>query len=155
MKRNLYIALTAILTSLLACGLTACSSEDDLDEIFVGRTWYMNGAIINGKRLNDEIKHFYTDAGEGAYYLSFSSGTFQGVLTMGVAFSGTWSADGKAQSITLNVTNTSTVSSPFDKQILNILSATSFYRSGDAFMQLGEDDNNVVLFGSSRSKVYN
>ena len=47
--------------SLLA--LTACSNEDDIEEIFIGRTWYMNGATINGMKLNSDIKNFYTDAG--------------------------------------------------------------------------------------------
>lgn len=140
---------------LLALTLTACNNEDDLDDIFVGKTWYMNGATINGLKLNSEISNFYTDAGEGAYYITFSSQTFQGMLSAGVNFSGTWTADGKNQSITLNISNKPATTTTFDKQIYNILSATTSYKSGADFLQLKQDNQNLVLFGDSRNKVYN
>ena len=147
------VALTVML--LFTFGLSSCSREDDLDEIFVGRTWYMNGAKVNGLKLNSEIKQFYTDAGESAYYISFMSGTFQGALSAGVTFAGTWSADGKKQTIQLNVTTKPATTSTFDKQIFNIISSASSYNSGADFLQMDKDDNNYVMFGSSRNKVYN
>lgn len=140
---------------LILLSFTSCTPEDDIEEIFVGRTWYMNGATINGMKLNSEIKNFYTDAGEGAYYISFSAGTFRGVLSSGVTFSGTWEADGKKQTIKFDVTNKPNTTTTFDKQIFNILSAVVSYSSGADFLHLSKDGNNTLYLGSSRSKVYN
>lgn len=149
------IALNISLVLLLLLSFTSCSQEDDIKEIFVGKTWYMNGGVINGMKLNSEIKNFYTDAGEGAYYISFSTDTFQGVLSSGVTFAGTWSADGKNQSIKFNVTQKPNTTLLFDKQIYNIISEPSSYSSGADFMHLSKDGDNTVYFGISRSKVYN
>lgn len=135
--------------------LTACSNEDDIDEIFIGRTWYMNGATINGMKLNSDIKNFYTDAGERAYYICFSAGTFTGVLSEGVFFSGTWSADGKKQTILIDIKQKPNTQTIFDKQIFNIISSANSYNSGADFLHLKEDNQNLVLFGSSRNKIYN
>lgn len=133
----------------------SCSQEDDTEEIFVGKTWYIDGAIINGKRLNDEVKNFYTDAGEGAYYISFSYTTFQGVLYSGATFAGTWEADGKRQTITFKITDKPNTTSTFDKQIYNIISTPSSYSSGADFLHLSKDNDNILYLSTSRSKVYN
>ena len=151
MKRILFIF--SFFVSLFL--LTACSKEDDLDEIFTGKTWYMNGATINGMKLNSDIKKFYTDAGAGAYYITFSSSTFQGVLSEGVNISGTWTANGEHQTITLTFVQKPSTDVIFDKQIYNILASTTSYRSGKDFLQLKQDDDNLILFGDSREKVYN
>lgn len=139
----------------LLTSITACSNEDDIEDILVGRTWYMNGATINGMKLNSEIKNFYTDAGENAYFISFSAGTFTGVLSEGVHFSGTWSANGKKQTISMTVKKQSATQSTFDKQIYKIISSVTSYNSGADFLRLQEDKQNFILLGSSRSKIYN
>lgn len=139
----------------LLASITACSNEDDIEDILVGRTWYMNGATINGMKLNSEIKNFYTDAGENAYFISFSAGTFTGVLSEGVHFSGTWSANGKKQTISMTVKKQPATQSTFDKQIYKIISSVTSYNSGADFLRLQEDKQNFILLGSSRSKIYN
>lgn len=155
MKKILSTLLTliAILTALPL--ITACSNEDDIDEIFIGRTWYMNGATVNGKKLNSEIKNFYTPAGSKAYYITFSSGTFTGMMSEGKPFSGTWEADAGKQTLTLKLTKTADLDTPFDKQIYNIVANTTRYTSGADFLQLKQDNDNIVLFGASRDKVIN
>ena len=135
---------------LLVLTFSSCSLEDDLDEIFYGQTWYMNGATINGMKLNSDVKNFYTDTGTNAYYVSFSSNTFQGTLSAGVTFSGTWTADGKKHTIALTVTQKPNADTAFDKQIYNILSAVTSYESGAEFLLLKEDGDNQIFFGSSR-----
>ena len=139
----------------LLTSITACSNEDDIEDILVGRTWYMNGATINGMKLNSEIKNFYTDAGENAYFISFSAGTFTGVLSEGVHFSGTWSANGKKQTISMTIKKQPATQSTFDKQIYKIISSVTSYNSGADFLRLQEDKQNFILLGSSRSKIYN
>ena len=145
-KENLQI-LILLLTTLFC---VSCIQEDDIDEIFTGKTWYMNGGTINGMRLNSDVKNFYTDAGMNAYYITFTTNRFQGVLSAGTSFSGVWSANGKHQTITLEMTSSPELSTPFDKQIYNILSSVTSYRSGANFLQLKEDGQNEVVFGNTR-----
>ncbi|MCH5175559.1 MAG: DUF4847 family protein [Prevotellaceae bacterium] len=150
---KIVVKVSLVLSILLS--FTSCTMEDDIEEIFVGKIWYMDGATINGMRLNSEIKNFYTEVGENAYYISFSTDTFQGVLSSGVTFAGKWSADGKKQTVQFEITTTPNTTSTFDKQIYNIISAPSSYSSGADFLHLSKDDNNMLYLSASRSKVYN
>lgn len=149
------IALICTVLMLVAGLFSSCNDEDDIEEIFIGKTWYMNGANVNGLRLNSEVKNFYTEANEGAYYITFSNGTFNGMMSAGDPFSGTWKADGKKQTITLEVKNAPNVSSTFDRQIFSIVKSSTSYSSGSDFMKLKADKQNEVFFGSSRNKVIN
>lgn len=137
--------------------LVSCSREDDIDEIFPGHTWYMTGGRFNGLELNADVKNFYTEANEGAYYITFSSNTFKGELSDGVNFAGSWSANGKHQTIRLNITQVpnSEETSVFDKRMLQILSGTGSYESGTDFLRLIKDKGNLIIFGNTRSKVKN
>ncbi|MDE6722094.1 MAG: DUF4847 family protein [Bacteroidaceae bacterium] len=151
MTRNLLkIVQIAFCIGLVLLTCTACENEDDIDEIFIGKTWYMNGGTISGKKLNSDIRNFYTDAGTNAYYITFSSQTFKGMLTNGDSFAGTWTADGKKQTLKLKMTETPTASTPFDKQIYHIIANATSYRSGADFLQLKKDGENVLLLGNKR-----
>ena len=152
MHKKLFPLLSLALTLLT---LTACSREDDIEEIFTGKTWYMNGAIINGMRLNSDVTNFYTDAGEGAYYITFSGSTFNGELSDGNVFSGTWSANGKNQTITLQFTTSPNADTVFDQQLRSVLTSISNYSSGADFLQLKKDGHNVLFLGNTRSRVIN
>lgn len=129
--------------------LTACNNEDDLDEIFVGKTWYMTSATV------DDITNFYTSAGSSAYYITFSSTTFQGVLSAGNNFSGTWEANGKNQTIRLNFTKKPSTALQFDKDVYDILSTITSYKSGADWLIMKQNGNKEIRFGDSRDKVYN
>lgn len=137
-----------MVTTLLA--LTACNKEDDIDEIFVGRTWYMNGIVINGTTSSEETKNFYKEIGTNSYFITFSANTFQGKLFSDAAFSGTWKADGKHQTITLNLQQKPNTDSLFDKQLINILSNVTTYISGADFMNLNDNNQNTIRFGTIR-----
>jgi len=139
--------LTITLTLII---LSACKREDDVDEIFVGRTWYMTGIAFNGANNSSETQNFYKDTDRNCYYISFSSNTFQGKLSSGVAFSGTWQANGKHQTITLHINENTTAELLFDKQILNILSSATSYTSGADFMHLNDNNQNTIRFGNIR-----
>lgn len=133
----------------------SCTNEDDLDEIFVGKTWYMNGGTIDGQRLNSDVKNFYTSAENSAYYISFQASTFHGALAADVPFSGTWHADGKSQSITLTFNKKPSPTLVFDKQLYYILTSIRSYGSGANFLRLAQDGQNLILFTDSRNKIYN
>lgn len=154
LRRN-GIALLCSVLMIVAGLFSSCNDEDDIDEIFVGKTWYMNGATVNGLRLNSEVKNFYTEAGAGAYFITFSNGTFNGMMSAGDPFSGTWEANGKKQTITLKIKNSPNVSTTFDRQIFSIITKSSSYSSGADFIKLKQDKQNEVVFGNSRDKVIN
>lgn len=150
-KRKFIIA--PLLLSLLT--LFSCNQEDDIETIFVGKTWYMNGATINHQKLNSDIKNFYTDAGDAAYYITFAQTTFKGALSHDVPFSGTWKADGKHQTITLEFSQKPATDIVFDKELEHILLGITSYESGADFLKLKKDGDNMILLGDSRTKVYN
>lgn len=143
------LALIAILS------FASCSREDDIDEIFDGKTWYMNGGKINGLKLNAEIKNFYTEADGNAYFIQFNGSTFQGCLASGATFSGTWEANGKNHSIKFIIKNKPDMSSPFDKQIFSIITSANSYESGADFLFLNKDKDNSIYFANKRNKIYN
>ncbi len=138
----------ALMVTLLA--LTACNKEDDIDEIFVGRTWFMTGIVINGTTSSEETKNFYKDTDANCYYITFSSDTFQGKLSSGVAFSGMWQADGKHQTITLRLKEKPSPDVLFDKQLINILANAHSYSSGADFLHLNDNNQNTIRFGIIR-----
>ena len=130
--------------------LTACSNEDDIDEIFVGKTWYMTGIVINGTTSSEETRNFYKDADANCYFITFSSDNFQGKLSSDVNFSGTWEANGKHQTITLHLQQKPNPYHLFDKQLLHILASVKSYKSGADFLHLNDDNQNTIRFGSFR-----
>ena len=136
--------------TVMLLAFSACSNEDDIDEIFVGRTWYMTGIAFNGSNNSEETRNFYMDTDASCYYISFSSGTFQGKLSSGVSFSGTWEANGKHQSIELHLKEKPNPDALFDKQLVNILSDAHSYSSGADFMNLSDTNQNTIRFGTIR-----
>ena len=83
----------------------SCDTEDDINSIFVGNTWYVNGFTINGKSAGgDEIKTLYADANAFSIYFS-SSNSFNGMLSTGCTISGNWVANGKNQTIAFSFKN--------------------------------------------------
>ena len=141
---------TLLALTVMLLALTACNNEDDIDEIFVGKIWYMTGIVINGTTSSEETKNFYKDTDANCYYITFSSGTFQGKLSSGVAFSGTWQANGKNQTITFNLKEKPNPDALFDKQLINILSNVHSYSSGADFMHLSDNNQNTIRFGTMR-----
>ena len=139
----IYILLTTILCS-------ACSREDDVDEIFPGKTWYMSGIVVNGITSSQETAQFYQE--DNTYYISFSSGTFKGVLSSGVNISGTYTADGKHQSISFTLDAPSSSLSQFDLQIYNRLKGMTAYSSGADWLHLGDANGNRLIFARSRNQ---
>lgn len=141
----LYIILTILI-------FTSCRREDDIDEIFYGKTWYMTGIVINGITSPQDTRNFYQT--DNTYHITFSAGTFKGTLSSGVNISGTWTADGKHQTIHLAPDAQSNLSQ-FDLQLYHILEEVTSYSSGAEFLHLADGNGNKVLFSISRSKVYN
>lgn len=124
--------------------LTACQNEDDVADIFVGRTWYIVGATINGQQYDgDELKELYAQA--DSYHLTFAVNTFNGILVAGSSLNGQWTADGKRHTLTLQVQNANNVeASTVSRNIYHVLRNVTSY-SGDV--------NNLIIQQDSKNFI--
>lgn len=141
-----------IMLSICVVVFTSCDKEDDIDDIFVGKTWYVTGATINGNSLTgDEIKQLYVSP--SSYMIHFSSdNTFSGTLVAGSHISGSWDADGKRQKISMHFTQSENVNqSTVSSNIYNILKDAATYSGDVNNIQIKEDKKNFVRFTSSRN----
>ncbi|MCM1313641.1 MAG: DUF4847 family protein [Bacteroides sp.] len=147
-------AIIAISASLLL--MTGCDNEDDIDELFIGKTWYIRGATFNGTRINgDDIKELYQVP--NTYKISFSSGSFNGILVSGSSFRGIWTADGKSRSLQLNMQQQSgTEINRLSQQLFDVLNNTTRYGGDSNVMYIYKDNTNFILLSSEgNDKVYN
>lgn len=121
----LLIALAPVIIS------TSCSKEDDIEEIFMDKSFYINGATIQGTAMNEDVKQLYQHL--DSYYITFGSdGTFSGKLDRDCIIGGRWSADGKKKSIHFEINTFSNPSaSILSEKLKQIFSDAKTY-SGDA-----------------------
>ena len=130
--------------------LVACSSDDDIDDIFIGKTWFMSGGKLNGTDFTKEqVSSLY--ANKDTYWIVFSKGTFSGKLSTNTSFNGTWEADGKHRTMKMNVTNSvNCEESVLDANMFRVIKNVSRY-SGDAnILEIFSDDNSYINMGSIR-----
>lgn len=144
MKQYLYIII-----ALAAALFTSCSRDDDFDELFYGKTWYIVGAKVNGVVLKSEVTQFY-NSGAGSYQIAFVNGNFTGALSAPCQFSGRWSADSKHRDMRLHITQPASPTSTFDTNLYHIIAACTRYDGDANVMRLIEDDNNYIDLNNFR-----
>jgi hypothetical protein len=148
---NLFLKI--ILLTLLALSpvilSTSCSKEDDLDEIFRGKTWYITGGCVGGKVLNTEVKELYTHA--DSYYITFGETTFTGKLAADTFISGAWKANGKERTMSITVDEFSNPSgNELSAQLHSILRMAHGY-SGDAnILSIEADAQNFIRLRTTK-----
>lgn len=147
MRTFAYIAL-ATLTLCLA----ACSNEDDVNAIFVGKTWQITSATTEGETFNgDEIKELYSQT--GTYYIIFTASTFTGALVSGSSIAGKWSADGDSHDLRLSFTTAQQVNaSNVSQTVYDILANATSYAGDENTLIIKKDSRNYVLMSSSTAR---
>jgi len=122
MKRiKIYIQL--LLVALFIPVLSACDQEDDVIDIFTGKTWYMTYIAVEGQNVmydfwqgNEEARKKsiatlkgdnYTLVFEGTNLENTAGGTFTGRATTANA-SGKWNANGDNRELRIDVQNAGT-----------------------------------------------
>ncbi len=149
MKRYTLFIICSLTAAILL--LSSCKKSDDIDRIFEGRTWYMMNGVIQGTKVpNNTNKEFYTSS-TATYFVFFGSGTVNGVLSSGISFSGTWTADGKDQTLQLNINGDMTNATAFDREIYNLLRNTKRYTGDENTITIYSDDVNFISFSPQRS----
>ena len=142
---NIFLKILVLILIALAPVIisTSCSKEDDIEEIFMGKTFYISGATVNGKALNDEVKELYENL--DSYYITFNETTFNGKLDSQCSFSGYWSANGKKKTLIMHIDKfENTSSSSLTDKLYGILQHVTSY-SGDAnVLSIKADDQNFI-----------
>lgn len=147
--------------------LSGCDTEDDLIEIFTGKTWKMSRLTMKGSNarflpnlwdsqdsMDKSLRHLEDS---GKFTLDFEGSEVDGQL-LGTRFTaygvnatltGTWNADGDSHSLTFNVEKSSgSESDPLAKAFINGLknvykyegdasSLTLYFKDGDVTKVIG------------------
>lgn len=146
MKR--YINILFILAVALFT-FSSCLREDDINEIFVGKTWYMVGGELNGQALNTEVKSFYQE-GAQAYNITFQANTFTGTLSSGSTFSGHWNVDAKSRRLSLIINKAANTSLTFDHNIYAVVKNINYYEGDSNVLILYQDRENFIRLNNER-----
>lgn len=124
--------------------LTACSDEDDIDAIFMGRTWKLSRIMQNKSTsaLTPEEQKKVSESAEECFIIAFSGDHFSG-RTLDTSFTGTWSVDGEEHTISFDIKgvdgmNPSDVAS---QKMLNILQHANKYRGDTQNLEIQHSGN--------------
>ena len=150
-KKEVFRTILFMCTVLTLMSMLSCDNEDDIGTIFTGKTWYMTGGEINGTPITgEELKNIY--AVPESYLIYFSPDkSFTGILVFGSSFSGTWTANGKNNSMTLNFNKFENVNgSALSTNIFNILKVTTSYSGDENNIKIKEDSHNYIRLTKSR-----
>lgn len=141
-----------IMAVLCSLATASCDNEDDISDIFVGRTWYITGATVNGKSIDgDELKEIYAQA--DSYHLTFTATAFSGCLVAGSTLSGSWTADGKHQTISFQIKDAKNVeSSTVSRNIYYILRDAASYKGDVNELRIYKDSQNFVRFYHTKNQ---
>ena len=133
--------------------LIACDSEDDVNAIFVGRTWHITSVTVDGETLNgDDIKELYTYS--SSYYITFAGSTFTGALVAGSSIAGRWTADGSNHTFSLSFTTANQVNaSTVSAYVYDILRNASAYAGDQNTLRIKQDNANYILLSSSSTTL--
>ena len=128
--------------------ITSCENEDDIEAIFNGKTWKITGAAIKGQTINgEELKQLYTS--EQAYTILFNAGTFVATFAPGSSVSGTWKANGKKQTFSVNVTESTGVNATELSESLYAIFRSAKKYSGDVnILKISSDNGNYIRLTS-------
>ena len=129
--------------------LLACSTDDDIEEIFIGNRFKITGLTYNGQKTVKDVKEFYEV--NDTYWIAFSQSAITGVLQPGMTIEGTWHANGKNRELTIDLISPKNANGASDicSKVFSIIkNATSYSgdknvlrikRNGDSFIELSSE----------------
>ena len=129
--------------------LLACSTDDDIEEIFIGNRFKITGLTYNGQKTVKDVKEFYE--ANDTYWIAFSQSAITGVLQPGMTIEGTWNANGKNRELTIDLISPKNANGASDicSKVFSIIkNATSYSgdknvlrikRNGDSFIELSSE----------------
>lgn len=145
MMKNILYILTLVIVA-----LTSCTREDDINEIFLNKCWYINGICKEGKEATKEDLETLFHSGKNCYRIIFNDGTFIATLSPQNVITGAWSADGKKQTIHLYNVDATSSSSTLDNRIIEIIQKANSYEGDANVLLIKKDKNNFIRMCEKR-----
>lgn len=138
-----------------------CNDTDDIKAIFMGQTWYLgdfytttnwkddNNYKIAMNTYDENKKNIIRDFGKERFYISFQEETFT-AKGLNNTFSGTWSADGKSNTISFLINNGSTPSGSglaeqISKKFYESIKNAEFYRGNTIWIKIYPHDKKSFI----------
>lgn len=127
---------------------TACSDEDDIDAIFMGRTWKLSRIMQNKSTsaLTPEEQKKVSESAENCFIVSFSGDNFSG-RTLESSFTGTWTVDGKKHTISFNIKGGDGMNPAeiVSQKMINILQYADKYKGDTRNLEIQHSGNSSYL----------
>lgn len=126
--------------------LWSCSTEDDVNEIFISGTWNV-GNFYNGgdwHKVNDGARPTYTQEEDlkALNYLTVNfleDGSVQGRISNGT-YTAKWSANPDGRTISITNVKTSATPSGKSKQLIEALKNAAYYKGDSKYLKLAPSD---------------
>ena len=155
MKQKLlhYIIVTLLHCTIVAIPLlVACSTDDDINEIFIGNRFKITGLTYNGQKTVKDVKEFYEV--DDTYWIAFSQSTVTGVLQSGMKIEGTWNADGSSRELSINLTSPKNAdgSSDICSKVFSILKNATSYSGDKNVLRIKRDNSSYIELSSEVKK---
>lgn len=148
MKKNILLDVLRLFSLLLILFLwMGCSSEDDVEGIFVGKTWCVNYMFkADGKTaaFTDEEKEII-DGDRENYCIVFGQETFN-VKSGDFTFGGKWSVDGKKHTISFGIDGNVTPPNSISKKITDVIKGAVKYEGDYEQLRIYTSANTSILF---------
>lgn len=124
----------------------ACSSEDDIDSIFTGKTWRLTTIMENGATIcTEEEQEEISGSSSSRYSITFYNGTFTG-NTLNDSFEGTWTVDGGSQKISFTFTSVPTPETVPSQLMIEILQNAVKYQGDTNQLTIHQSSGPYMLF---------
>ncbi len=125
---------------LLALAANSCKPEDDLEGIFVGKTWKMSNICTADDKPTLSTSEVNAINASSGYTISFTETTFTATAT-NRQIEGTWEANDKGNTFALTVTSSQgSETSSLGNTFIDMLVSSRYYE-GDYFSLKLYDDN--------------
>lgn len=160
MKLKKIIKIKFILLIGILSVLSSCNDEDDIKAIFVGQTWYLGDfyTTTNWKDDNNFDPIYSRDTiamkiilgnGRNRFYISFEEKKFM-AKGLNNTFSGTWSADGKNNTISFHINNGTApsgdgLSEQISRRFYEAIQNAEFYRGNTIWVKFYPQDKKSFM----------
>ena len=130
-----------IFAAILLAGVVSCTSEDDIDEIFIEREWTLTS-------VNEPGRTFYTE--NRLYSILFADGAFTATTPTGNTITGQWKANGDTRSFAcMNVRTHGDISKDtIALKMRDILTGAKSYSGTTLWLRIERDKKTYMLFGN-------
>lgn len=124
-----------------------CNEEDDIEGIFIERTWYVS-SFLDAEGLPENIDDQVLANNRDSYRIVFSPETFNAQAGSYV-FSGRWTVDGKSQTIQFTMNSGTAGTDELSRALINRLENAVRYEGSYTFLRIYTEAGNSVLFSPS------